>query len=323
VIVAITRLSGGLTPGDGADPRTFPAIWNATADDIEAAEANITTLQGDVSTLEGDVTNLENVKIELDATLTPPVSPNEGDLWLDSSDGSLYVWYVDVDGGQWIQVRAAAPVPSLPTGGSAGQVLVKDSATDFDASWVYGMPNFLPDPVPDRYFSQPITAFRDDTGQARSLNQMIYAPTLVGKPITVDRIAINVSVAEAGATPRLGIYARSSDNRPGDLILDCGTVDASTTGVKEITISATIPAGLFFVAVAHQGASSTLRLTNCNLDGNIIKAHHTNPVVVLTSYPNSYFESDVSGALPATYGGPSQASERRHPIVALRTATVL
>jgi hypothetical protein len=34
--VTVTRLTGGLTPGDGADPRTFPAIWNDTADTIDA-----------------------------------------------------------------------------------------------------------------------------------------------------------------------------------------------------------------------------------------------------------------------------------------------
>jgi hypothetical protein len=33
--MAITRLSGGLTPANGADPRTFPAVWNGTADFIE------------------------------------------------------------------------------------------------------------------------------------------------------------------------------------------------------------------------------------------------------------------------------------------------
>jgi hypothetical protein len=43
--MAITRLSGGLTPADGSDPRTFPAIFNAAADDIEQAEADITALQ--------------------------------------------------------------------------------------------------------------------------------------------------------------------------------------------------------------------------------------------------------------------------------------
>jgi hypothetical protein len=33
--MSVTRLTGGLTPGAGGDPRTFPAIWNATADYIE------------------------------------------------------------------------------------------------------------------------------------------------------------------------------------------------------------------------------------------------------------------------------------------------
>jgi hypothetical protein len=33
--VTVTRLVGGLTPGDGSDPRTFPAIWNDTADVID------------------------------------------------------------------------------------------------------------------------------------------------------------------------------------------------------------------------------------------------------------------------------------------------
>jgi hypothetical protein len=36
--MSVTRLSGGLTPGNGADPRTFPAIWNGTADDLEAGD---------------------------------------------------------------------------------------------------------------------------------------------------------------------------------------------------------------------------------------------------------------------------------------------
>ena len=35
-MTSVTRLIGGVTPADPADPRTFPAIWNATADQIEA-----------------------------------------------------------------------------------------------------------------------------------------------------------------------------------------------------------------------------------------------------------------------------------------------
>lgn len=54
----VTRLSGGLTPANGADPRTFPAIWNATAVDIEAVEADVVVLQSDVDVVEGSAVAL-------------------------------------------------------------------------------------------------------------------------------------------------------------------------------------------------------------------------------------------------------------------------
>lgn len=56
--MAITRLSGGLTPANGADPRTFPAIWNATADDIEQAEADIVVLESEVDVLQAGIVSL-------------------------------------------------------------------------------------------------------------------------------------------------------------------------------------------------------------------------------------------------------------------------
>lgn len=39
--MAITRLSGGLTPADGSDPRTFPEIFNEAADEIESLPLQI------------------------------------------------------------------------------------------------------------------------------------------------------------------------------------------------------------------------------------------------------------------------------------------
>lgn len=37
---------------------------------------------------------------------TAPAGPNPGDAWFDSNDGTLYVWYVDADTSQWVQVQA-------------------------------------------------------------------------------------------------------------------------------------------------------------------------------------------------------------------------
>lgn len=53
--MAVTRLTGGLTPADGNDPRTFPQIWNATANDIEQAESDIASQGSAISTLESSV----------------------------------------------------------------------------------------------------------------------------------------------------------------------------------------------------------------------------------------------------------------------------
>lgn len=39
---------------------------------------------------------------------TAPSSPSAGDLWFDSTDGSLNVYYTDADSSQWVDVSAAS-----------------------------------------------------------------------------------------------------------------------------------------------------------------------------------------------------------------------
>ena len=42
---------------------------------------------------------------------TPPTSPKEGAVWFDTTNGILYVWYIDADQdgalgeGQWVDAR--------------------------------------------------------------------------------------------------------------------------------------------------------------------------------------------------------------------------
>jgi hypothetical protein len=88
--VAIDRLSGGLTPKDGADPRTFPTIWNETADEIEridgdvtAVEGRVTTAEGDIVAVEGRVTSAEGDIGQLQTDVlanTSAISDNDGDI---------------------------------------------------------------------------------------------------------------------------------------------------------------------------------------------------------------------------------------------------
>lgn len=85
--------------------------------------------------------------IIIETSDTPPSSPSDGLLWWDSSDGNLYVYYQDVDSGQWVSATSTVIGPEgpegpegpagagIPVGGSSGEVLIKNSTTDYDTGW--------------------------------------------------------------------------------------------------------------------------------------------------------------------------------------------
>lgn len=84
--ISITNLSGGNTPADGSDPRTFPAIWNATAtalegvaDDLDTAEAAILTKATVVNTDDDPGTTFYVGSVDPDGEYTLVA----GDVWIE------------------------------------------------------------------------------------------------------------------------------------------------------------------------------------------------------------------------------------------------
>jgi hypothetical protein len=128
--------------------------------------------------------------------------------------------------------------------------------------------------------------------------------------MTFDRIACRVNTAaSSGGVVRLGIYEATSDGLVGNLILDAGTVATNSTGVKEITISQTLAAGKYWLAVVGQVAGCTLRADNA----------------IQHSFTQSSFSNDdrdcleqsgVTGALPNPFTGTS--SRNTAPRIMLR-----
>lgn len=57
--ISITTLSGGNTPADGSDPRTFPAIWNATATALEGVADDLDTAEAAIGVAESNITILQ------------------------------------------------------------------------------------------------------------------------------------------------------------------------------------------------------------------------------------------------------------------------
>jgi len=126
-------------------------------------------------------------------------------------------------------------------------------------------------------------------------NRLYYYPIYVATPITLDRIAIEVTTAGAAATKaRLGIYNANVNWQPTTLVLDAGTVAVDTTGLKAITISQTLPAGRYLLCLVSNGAPAVRDLKGGN---RYIGYRDT---ITSTPFIASMYVSFTFGPLPAT-----------------------
>lgn len=134
-----------------------------------------------------------------------------------------------------------------------------------------------------------------------TLNLLQAVPIYVPHGVTVVSIACEVTTLAAASTIRLGIYGHNATtDGPGTLILDAGTVDSSTTGVKEITISQHLNPGWHWLAAVAQGGTPTIR----TIGGASL------PPVAATSFAgtaaaqgmNNVYMSAVTGTLPVWVG---------------------
>lgn len=138
--------------------------------------------------------------------------------------------------------------PGVAIGGTEGQVLVKDSATDYDTSWssvtVQALRKAAAMPADGTTNRTSSTAYGWPLGQAiggstRALqaNRLYIETALFLSRVTLDRIRLSVTTqaASAGQLCRLGVYETDDNMKPTVLKADLGTVDISSTGIKAIT----------------------------------------------------------------------------------------
>jgi hypothetical protein len=132
------------------------------------------------------------------------------------------------------------------------------------------------------------------------LGTLRLRPCVIDKSVTVDRIAVQVATAGANNDLRLGIYVADSTGLPSTLRLDAGTVSAATTGVKEITISETLAAGVYWLAVVAQNTGG------CQIAGYNTVAPILPATINATFGGNNTYLSlsklNVTGALPNPLG---------------------
>lgn len=124
---------------------------------------------------------------------------------------------------------------------------------------------------------------------------------------SIDRLGCEVTTAAATAVGRLGIYEDDGTGRPGVLLLDAGTVDASTTGAKEIAIATlALPDPLYWAVLVSQVASATFRAMRHN--GLMPVDQDSLGNLMGGETQNGFTKSGVTGALPTPFAATSQTS---------------
>jgi len=142
-------------------------------------------------------------------------------------------------------------------------------------------------------------------GFAMTAGRFYAFPFTVSTAGTYDRMAMYVDPAQTSALVRFGLYTNTSDNLPGDLIVDGGNVNAATTGAKEVTISEYLDIGKYwFVAVSDTTLVGLS--TNSTSHGRL-----GNTASMQSTYASGYYYSGSYSALPDPFPTPTSAVVQR------------
>ena len=141
--------------------------------------------------------------------------------------------------------------------GTTGQVLTADTTIDGKIKWstLSATTNSYVPTGKNVYVTVAGTA----SVQGIATEDVTYYGAVFLPTCTVDRIATRTgaSFTGTGAVVRLGIYENGSNNLPGNLLLDAGTITATAASTTyEITISQAISAGVYWLAFNRQTAGS-------------------------------------------------------------------
>jgi hypothetical protein len=124
-------------------------------------------------------------------------------------------------------------------------------------------------------------------------------PMKIDKATTLKSLSVNCTAAAAGSTVRLGVYSDDGGGKPSALLLDAGTVDTTTTGIKTTgVLSLLLAPGLYWLCANANGGGPTL--TTIASMGNGVA--------------NSGTLSEAFGALFGWYGGPSFTGALSNPV---------
>ena len=163
-----------------------------------------------------------------------------------------------------------------------------------------------------QYYRAP--GSQGSTGSAGVVNRVSYSPFYVSYQQTFDRIGMYLGTITSGTfTVRIGIY-NDLNSKPDTVLLDAGTVSATTASFQEITISQTLSVGWYWLAYTFETiGTGTFNYVNYLLSDKLTPTSNT------FTYGNQsgYLQTGVSGAFATA--APTGSSSSFLPVV-LRAA---
>lgn len=259
-----------------------------------------------------------------------PSSPVAGDIWIDSDSGPVTIAPSQVTGTAITAADTGTVTNTMLAGSIENEKLSNSAITINGTSVSLGGSTTVSGGAADAmrgyykletgmyYRPYPETVLTQDN--VSSANRGYMVPIVLGESVTFDRIAVTVAgSATAGSTARLAIYSSNSSGVPTTRVADYGTVDTSTTGAKSITISQTLSAGIYWIAISCSSTTPLfLSIGNNSAPQRDIGA---SSVPTSTSTNGIIWYADLSGGTyPATITATRNNYGSDSPVAWLRKA---
>jgi phage baseplate assembly protein gpV len=197
------------------------------------------SVSGNVSanSFSGDGSNLSNLPAApVPTSDNPPSSPSDGQLWWDSSEGNLYVYYTDGDSAQWVSaasVQNGEDGQGVPPGGGENQFLIKGTNSDYVTVW-----------------SSDLNASSVDTdsltvnNNATVSGDLTVNGTINGGPVAFKTFMINNSNVNDTTTPTVrSVFNTTPDINSGGFSVNSTDITVPESGIYTVSFNCYFTSG--------------------------------------------------------------------------------
>lgn len=96
-----------------------------------------------------------------------------------------------------------------------------------------------------------------------------YMPFFVSRELDVDKMAFTITIGDASADARLGIFASDANGRPGVLLEETAEIDCTSAGMKEADLGSVLRLESktnYWAAIGVSGGTPTIRMISQTSD---------------------------------------------------------